>query len=83
MDGIAAARLFSTTFLRLQQASADAIGRAQLVVSELVANAFKYAPGPVLVELEIAPGALLLTVWDSSTALPVAHAKDPQRIGHH
>ncbi len=41
------------------------------------------APGPVLAELEITPGALLLTVWDSSTALPVAHAKDPQRIGRH
>ncbi|MFF3341392.1 hypothetical protein [Streptomyces flavidovirens] len=46
VDGIVAARLFATTFLQLQQAPADVIGSAQLVVSELVTNAFKYAPRP-------------------------------------
>lgn len=63
--------------------SARAMGMAQLVVSELVTNARKYAPGPCLLDLEINDGAVQITVWDSETALPSVQAADPERIGQH
>ena len=56
---------------------------AQLVVSELVTNARKYAPGPCLLTLEIDGSAVQITVWDSSTALPAVLAPDAERIGQH
>ncbi|MEU1852870.1 ATP-binding protein [Streptomyces sp. NPDC019990] len=55
----------------------------QLVVSELVTNAHKYAPGPVLVELGLTAGALEVVVWDSDPTVPAARAADPGRIGGH
>ncbi|MFF3849352.1 ATP-binding protein [Streptomyces sp. NPDC002328] len=55
----------------------------QLVVSELVTNARKYAPGPVLMELRISARAVDVVVWDSDPALPAARAADPSRIGQH
>ncbi|MFF3906344.1 ATP-binding protein [Streptomyces sp. NPDC001848] len=55
----------------------------QLVVSELVTNARKYAPGPVLLEVRIADGAVEVEVWDSDPVLPVARAADPGRVGQH
>ncbi|MFD5477658.1 ATP-binding protein [Streptomyces hawaiiensis] len=55
----------------------------QLVVSELVTNACKYAPGPVLVELGLSAGAVDVVVWDSDTTVPAARAADPGRIGQH
>ncbi|WP_234352828.1 ATP-binding protein [Streptomyces sp. NRRL B-1140] len=55
----------------------------QLVVSELVTNACKYAPGPVLVELGLTAGAVEVAVWDSGPELPTARAADPGRIGGH
>lgn len=54
-----------------------------LVVSELVTNACKYAPGPVLMDLRIASGCLEITVWDSDPRLPVARAAEAGRIGQH
>ncbi|CAM5705312.1 hypothetical protein SCANM124S_00371 [Streptomyces canus] len=42
----------------------------QLVVSELVTNARKYALGPCLLGLEISEGAVQISVWDSNTTLP-------------
>ncbi|MFE1030116.1 ATP-binding protein [Streptomyces sp. NPDC058818] len=54
---------------------------AELVVSELVTNAHKYAPGPCLLDLEINDGALEISVWDSDPALPVSQAADPNRVG--
>ncbi|WP_328540456.1 ATP-binding protein [Streptomyces sp. NBC_00344] len=80
---IGAARLFATAFLHAHSSPAALLGTAQLVVSELVTNAFKYAPGPVLVEIGIQPGAVELTVWDSSTTIPHAGRKNPERIGGH
>ncbi|WP_030238197.1 ATP-binding protein [Streptomyces sp. NRRL S-455] len=56
---------------------------AQLVVSELVTNACKYAPGPVLVELGLTAEALEVVVWDSDPTVPAARAADPGRIGGH
>jgi two-component sensor histidine kinase len=54
-----------------------------LVVSELVTNARKYAPGPCLLTLEVAEGAVEVTVWDSEPSLPVVQAADPRRVGQH
>ncbi|WP_371664788.1 ATP-binding protein [Streptomyces sp. NBC_00280] len=55
----------------------------QLVVSELVTNALKYAPGPVLMELRINALAVDVVVWDSDPIVPAARAADPGRIGQH
>ncbi|MFI7350826.1 ATP-binding protein [Streptomyces sp. NPDC049936] len=55
----------------------------QLVVSELLTNACKYAPGPSLVDLELADDLVEVTVWDSEPVLPVAEATDPGRVGRH
>ncbi|MET7989116.1 ATP-binding protein [Streptomyces sp. NPDC005281] len=86
---IAEARDTARDFLTTVQAvhglpvSARAMGMVQLVVSELVTNARKYAPGPCLLDLEIVEGAVEISVWDSSTALPSIEAADPERIGQH
>ncbi|TWD12990.1 anti-sigma regulatory factor (Ser/Thr protein kinase) [Streptomyces sp. T12] len=63
--------------------SKRAMGMAQLVVSELVTNARKYAPGPCLLDLEITDGAVRISVWDSSTAQLSIQAADPERVGQH
>jgi anti-sigma regulatory factor (Ser/Thr protein kinase) len=61
------------------------IGAAQLVVSELVTNACKYAPGPCLLDIEtdIDAGVVKISLWDSDTTLPLARAAEPGRIGQH
>jgi anti-sigma regulatory factor (Ser/Thr protein kinase) len=63
--------------------SADARYLTQLVVSELVTNAYKYAPGPVLMELRITVSTVEVLVWDSDSSIPTARATDPRRIGGH
>ncbi|MEV7794705.1 ATP-binding protein [Streptomyces sp. NPDC087512] len=55
----------------------------QLVVSELLTNACKYAPGPSLVDLVVAEDRVEVSVWDSDPVLPVPEASDPARIGRH
>jgi anti-sigma regulatory factor (Ser/Thr protein kinase) len=55
----------------------------QLVLSELVTNALKYAPGPVLVDLRIDGDVVEVAVWDCDPVLPVARAADAGRVGHH
>jgi anti-sigma regulatory factor (Ser/Thr protein kinase) len=60
-----------------------AMGMVQLVVSELVTNAHKCAPGPCLLDLEIIDGAVEISVWDTDPTLPVARAADPGRVGQH
>jgi len=60
-----------------------AIGTVELVVSELVTNAYKYAPGPCLLDLEICDGAVEISVWDTDPTLPAACAADPGRVGQH
>ncbi|MGW7494777.1 ATP-binding protein [Streptomyces luteogriseus] len=55
----------------------------QLVVSELVTNARKYAPGPVLMELLLTARVVEVVVWDSEPTVPVAQPADPGRIGQH
>ncbi|MGW4564626.1 ATP-binding protein [Streptomyces sp. NPDC004561] len=63
--------------------SSRAMGVVQLVVSELMTNACKHAPGPCLLDLELIGGGIEVTVWDSDTVLPVARAADPGRVGQH
>ncbi|MEU1535301.1 ATP-binding protein [Streptomyces fagopyri] len=55
----------------------------QLVVSELVTNARKYAPGPILVDLRIDGDVIEVAVWDSDPLLPAARAADAGRVGQH
>ncbi|MBC9714776.1 ATP-binding protein [Streptomyces sp. TRM66268-LWL] len=86
---IAQARDASRTFLVHLQAdhgfpvSQRAMDMVQLVVSELVTNACKYAPGPCVLELELRSGRVEVTVWDSEPVLPEVRAPDPRRIGQH
>ncbi|MEU8467282.1 ATP-binding protein [Streptomyces sp. NPDC029006] len=88
-EGIAAARDLARSFLSDVQAvhglpvSGRAMGMVQLVVSELVTNARKYAPGPCLLTLTVGDGAVQVSVWDSDPTLPAVLAPDPDRIGQH
>ncbi|MGW7414340.1 ATP-binding protein [Streptomyces sp. NPDC054863] len=91
---IGEARDFAADFLIRAQAlygvrvtprTADTV---KLVVSELVTNAAKYAPGPCLLDLSVDrqgpdPDCLQITVWDTDDSLPQPGAPDPERIGGH
>lgn len=91
---IAAARAFTAGFLA--QAASEhavpvlrrAVTDAQLVVSELVTNAVKYAAGPYSVRLAVKGRLLEITVWDTDPAVPEPRGPEPrgpepERIGHH
>lgn len=86
---IAHARHLAADFLTRVQGehgrpiSQRAVDMARLVVSELVTNALKYAPGPVLLDLRIAGDAIEVVVWDCNPVLPVARAADVGRVGRH
>lgn len=88
-EAIASARGVARDFLESLQAvhglevSKRAMDMIQLVVSELVTNARKYAPGPCLLTLGAGEGAVEVTLWDSSPTLPLILAPDPFRIGQH
>jgi hypothetical protein len=88
-DCIGWARGFARDFLARVQAvhglpvSARAMEAVPLVVSELVTNSVKHAPGPLLLELRVVDGAVRVTVWDSEPTLPVARAADPGAVGQH
>ncbi|MFF3645392.1 ATP-binding protein [Streptomyces sp. NPDC002564] len=55
----------------------------QLIVSELVTNAVKHAPGSALLRLRIDEGTVRVEVWDGDPRGPAVHDPDPQRIGQH
>ncbi|MFB6638931.1 ATP-binding protein [Streptomyces chartreusis] len=86
---IAQARHLAADFLKRTQVkhgvgvSQRGMDLAQLVVSELVTNARKYAPGPVLMHLRIDGDVVEVEVWDSDPVLPVARAADASRVGQH
>ncbi|MER6469650.1 ATP-binding protein [Streptomyces collinus] len=86
---IARARHLAAAFLTRVQAehglpvSQRAMDLTRLVVSELVTNARKYAPGPVLLDLKITGDTVEVVVWDSDPVLPVARAADAGRVGQH
>ncbi|MFJ5534073.1 ATP-binding protein [Streptomyces sp. NPDC093261] len=83
------ARHLAAEFLARVQAdhglpvSQRAMDLTQLVVSELVTNAHKYAPGPVLLDFRIADDTVEVAVWDSDPVLPIAKAADVGRVGQH
>ncbi|MFH8659988.1 ATP-binding protein [Streptomyces afghaniensis] len=60
-----------------------ALGMVELVVSELVTNAYKFAPGPCLLDVKLVDGALEVGVWDTDPTLPTASPADPGRAGRH
>ncbi|MES9807573.1 ATP-binding protein [Streptomyces cinereoruber] len=66
--------------LQVSQRVRDSI---ELVVSELVTNAHKYALGPVLMQLRAGAEGVDVVVWDSDPAVPVVRAADPGRVGQH
>ncbi|MFF1442732.1 ATP-binding protein [Streptomyces sp. NPDC058295] len=86
---MARARHLAVGFLARVQAeyglpvSQRAVDLTQLVVSELVTNARKYAPGPALMDLRIVGDAVEVVVWDCDPVLPVARAADAGRVGQH
>ncbi|OEJ36097.1 ATP-binding protein [Streptomyces subrutilus] len=92
LDGsepIAEARRAARSFMTSVQAvhgfpvSERAMSMVELVVSELVTNAYKYAPGPCLLELEVGDGVVEISVWDTAEVLPAASPADPGRVGQH
>ncbi|MFJ4873370.1 ATP-binding protein [Streptomyces sp. NPDC088757] len=89
-DGcIADARHHATAFLNKARAehhltvSDRARDLTVLVVSELVTNVLKYAPGPVLMELRATAEVVDVVVWDSDPTVPMPRATDPGRVGQH
>ncbi|MDC2961488.1 ATP-binding protein [Streptomyces gilvifuscus] len=86
---IARARHTAADFLarvqseRGMEVSARASDLTQLVVSELVTNACKYAPGPILLHLRVTGAVVEVVVWDSEPGLPLARGADPDRVGQH
>ncbi|MEU2118069.1 ATP-binding protein [Streptomyces sp. NPDC016459] len=89
-EDIGGARALARGFLTDVQAvyglpvSGRVMGTVQLVVSELVTNARKYAPGPCLLTLEVHGGGQVeVSVWDSNPTPPAILAPDPTRIGQH
>jgi anti-sigma regulatory factor (Ser/Thr protein kinase) len=86
---IAAARRFAAGFIgRLRDEAGapvtdESADTVRLVVSELVTNAIRYAPGPCLIDLELRGRQLRITLWDTEPHAPVPQAADPARIGGH
>ncbi|MGW5636221.1 ATP-binding protein [Streptomyces sp. NPDC003832] len=86
---IAQARHLAAAFLtRARSAlglsvSQRSVELTQLVVSELVTNARKYAPGPIAMDLRIVGDLVEVVVWDSEPMLPLARGADPGRVGRH
>ncbi|MFD3546763.1 ATP-binding protein [Streptomyces sp. NPDC058655] len=63
--------------------SGRAVDTVELVVSELVTNARKYAPGPYSLTLAVRDTSVEVSVWDSSPTPPSILAADPLRVGQH
>ncbi|MBT2440342.1 ATP-binding protein [Streptomyces sp. ISL-36] len=86
---IAAARDFTADFLTASPAvrrgppTPERIDLARLVVSELVTNVVRHAPGPCRLLLELFESVLEISVFDRREASPVPRGHDPRRIGQH
>ncbi|MFD3538484.1 ATP-binding protein [Streptomyces sp. NPDC058662] len=81
---IAAARDAADDFLRhhvptAPQARHTFHDDVLLVVSELVTNAVRHAPGPAVLELGLLPRGVGITVRDTSPRLP--YSRPPDRTG--
>jgi anti-sigma regulatory factor (Ser/Thr protein kinase) len=55
----------------------------QLIVSELVTNAVKFAPGPCTVSLRPTGRQVEISVTDSSSLSPAPHSAEPGRVEQH
>lgn len=88
-EKVAAARELARSFLADAQekhglpVSQNALESVELVVSELVTNARKYAPGPYLLALEVQDGSVEVSVWDGNPTPPGVLPPDPYRVGRH
>ncbi|MGJ7417377.1 ATP-binding protein [Streptomyces cinereoruber] len=89
-DGmVASARDFTADFLTASPAAGrrpvarERVDLARLVVSELVTNAVRHAPGPCRLLLELFEDALEISVFDCLETSPVPRGHDPGRIGQH
>jgi anti-sigma regulatory factor (Ser/Thr protein kinase) len=86
---LAQARRFAASFLTTVCGAAGVLVRletveaVQLIVSELVTNALRHAPGPAQLGLSISDGALRIEVRDSNPVPPAARVPDPARVGQH
>ncbi|MDX2683742.1 ATP-binding protein [Streptomyces sp. NY05-11A] len=72
-----ARRLLRTFLARAVHASRTPVPRslaldAALVVSELLSNAIRHAPGPTGLILQLTGDELAITVWDTSPTTPAA-----------
>ncbi|GAB2756317.1 ATP-binding protein [Streptomyces bullii] len=56
---------------------------SEIVVSELVTNAIRHAPGPCGLLLRLSGDELAITVWDTSTDEPTVEESDRRRVGGH
>ncbi|MFE9454120.1 ATP-binding protein [Streptomyces sp. NPDC006739] len=56
---------------------------AELIVSELITNPVRHAPGPCGRTLRLCGNELAITVWDTSTEEPEFKRPDPHRVGGH
>ncbi|MER6443301.1 ATP-binding protein [Streptomyces sp. NPDC001185] len=63
--------------------AADTVQIVQLIVSELVTNARKHAPGPAELHLRVTGPVLLIEIHDTNPIAPIAKAPDPTRVGQH
>lgn len=61
------------------------VGDIQLVVSELVTNAIRHAPGPCGLQVDLSADgrAVRVAVWDTSSRMPTPRPRDACRIGGH
>ncbi|MGW6536476.1 ATP-binding protein [Streptomyces sp. NPDC055051] len=80
---LAAAFLVTARSVEGMPVAPAAVELVQLVLSELVTNALKYAPGPIVMELCIVGEQVEIVVWDSEPALPAVRAADAGRVGGH
>lgn len=69
-DAAAMARLFTMDEMARAGASVLLGEDARLVVSELVSNAVKHAPGPTALYVAASSETVVLEVWDQGRALP-------------
>ncbi|MFX4295292.1 ATP-binding protein [Streptomyces bohaiensis] len=79
----ALARRFLSTVQTREPVALDAREALRLVVSELVTNARTHTSGGYSLTLEHSPGAVTVSVWDTSPEIPAAQPRDPRRIGGH
>ncbi|MEU8518827.1 ATP-binding protein [Streptomyces sp. NBC_01216] len=86
---IASARDFTADFLASAPAAGhppvrvESVDLARLVVSELVTNVVRHAPGTCRIALELFTGVLEISVYDGREASPIPRGHNPERVGQH